>query len=578
MADITNKRINISLALIFLFSGVILLRMFNWQILRHSFYVALASEQHYFSDRLFPDRGEIFIQDKSDLKFIGDRTESYFPVAVNNPGYAVTAVPRDIKDIPGAAKILEGLLGISAQEIAKRLNKPNDSYEILAHKVSAETAKKIEEAKLKGIMSEDEMWRYWPENNFMSHVLGFVGFSGSKRAGQYGLEGYYNSMLEGVSGIIETERDVGGKWISFGMKQYAPAQNGADLVLTIDRSIQYKVEQVLSKKAEDIKAKSASAIVMDPNTGKILAMASWPNFDLNNYSAVKNYNIFLNTNIQARYEPGSVIKSFTLASALNEGKIAPDTTYEDKGKMIIDGWPVSNAENKVYGTQTMTQVLENSINTGAIFASSAIGIDKFLAYFKNFGFDAPTGIELQGEIAGDLSNLETKKNIAFANASFGQGIAMTPLELITAFSSLINGGKLMKPYIVEKILDGDKVAEEHYPETVRRIISEATSAKITSMLVSDVENGHSKAAKIKGYWIGGKTGTAQAPFENKKGYSDKTIHTFVGFGSAPDPKFVVLVKFDEPETVPYADYSATPAFSEIAKFLVNYLEIPPSRK
>lgn len=578
MAEITNKRINIILALIFLFSGVVLFRMFNWQILRHSFYVALAQEQHSVLGKLFPKRGEIFIQDKSNLKLIGDRTESYFSVAVNNPGFFIYAVPRDIKDISGTIKVLEEFLGISAQELAKRLDKPNDSYEILAHKISAETVKKIEEAKLKGIMSEEEMWRYWPENNFMSHILGFVGYSGSKRVGQYGLEGYYNSNLEGQSGVIETEQDVGGKWISFGMKQYIPAQNGVDLILTVDRSIQYKVEQVLGKKAEEIKAKSASAIVMDPATGKILAMASWPNFDLNNYSTVKNYDVFLNTNIQSRYEPGSVIKSFTMAAVLNEGKITPDTIYEDKGKMIIDGWPVSNAENKVYGRQTMTQVLENSINTGAIFASSRIDKDKFSGYFKNFGFDVSTGIELQGEIAGDLSNLDAKKDVAFANASFGQGIAMTPLELISAFSSLINGGKLMKPYIVEKILEGNKVIEERYPETVRQIISEGTSAKIMSMLVSVVENGHSKGAKINGYWIGGKTGTAQTPFENKKGYSDKTVHTFVGFGSAPDPKFIILIKFDEPELVEYADSSATPVFSEIAKFLVNYLEIPPNRK
>lgn len=578
MAENTNKRINIALLFIFLFSGVVLYRMFNWQILRHSFYIALASEQHNFLGQLFPDRGEIFIKDKSSLKLVGDRTESYFPVAVNNQGYVVYAVPRDIKDISGTTKVLEGFLGIPAQELAKRLDKPNDSYEILAHKVPEETVKKIEEAKLKGIKSEEEAWRYWPENNFMSHVLGFVGYSGSKRVGQYGLEGYYNSNLEGQSGVIESEQDVGGKWISFGMKQYVPAQNGVDLILTIDRSIQYKVEQVLNKKAEEIKAKSASAIVMDPATGKILAMASWPNFDLNNYSAVKDYDTFLNTNIQSRYEPGSVVKSFTMAAALNEGKVTPDTVYEDKGKMIIDGWPVSNAENKVYGRQTMTQVLENSINTGAIFASSRIDKNKFLDYFKNFGFDVPTGIELQGEIAGDLSNLDAKKDVAFANASFGQGIAMTPLELITAFSSLVNGGKLMKPYIVEKILVGNKVIEERYPETVRQIISEGTSAKIMSMLVSVVENGHSKGAKINGYWVGGKTGTAQIPFENKKGYSDKTVHTFVGFGSAPDPKFVILVKFDEPEITEYADASATPVFSEIAKFLVNYLEIPPNRK
>jgi cell division protein FtsI (penicillin-binding protein 3)/stage V sporulation protein D (sporulation-specific penicillin-binding protein) len=578
MAEITNKRINFVLAVIFIFSGVILCRMFNWQVFKHPYYIALAEEQHSFLGQLLPERGEIYIRDKSNLKLVGDRKDSYFPVAVNNPGYAVYAVPKNIKDIAGTVKSLEEPLGISAEILTKSLSKPNDSYEVLAHKVSAETIKKIEGLNLEGIMSEEETWRYWPENNFMSHVLGFVGFSGSKRVGQYGLEGYYNSKLEGESGVIETEQAVGGKWISFGMKQYVPAQNGVDLVLTIDRSIQYKIEQVLDKKAQEIKAKSASAIVMDPSTGRILAMASWPNFDLNNYSAVKNYNIFLNNNIQSRYEPGSVIKSFTMAAALNEGKITPETKYEDKGKMIINGWPVSNAENKVYGVQTMTQVLENSINTGAIFAYTKIGKDKFLEYFKNFGFDVPTGVELQGEISGDLSNLDDKKDVNYANASFGQGVAMTPLEVITAFSSLVNGGKLMKPYIVEKVMAGDKVIEEHDPEIVRQIISEATSAKISSMMVSVVEYGHSKGAKINGYWIGGKTGTAQAPFENKKGYSDKTIHTFVGFGSAPDPKFVVLIKFDEPETVPYADYSATPAFNEIAKFLVNYLEIPPNRK
>lgn len=578
MADTTNKRINVVLVLIFLFSSLIFFRMINWQILRNSFYVAMAEDQHSYLGELLPNRGEIFIKDKSSLKLIGDRTESYFPVSVNNPGYLVTAIPKEIKDIPETAKILEGILDIPAQDLAKRLGKPNDSYEIIARKVSADAVKKIKDAKLKGIMEEEEMWRYWPENNFMSHILGFVGFSGVKRVGQYGLEGYYNDKLEGKSGVIDTEADVGGKWISFGMKKYVPAENGADLILTIDRSIQYKVEQVLSAKAEEVKARSASAIVMDPSTGKIMAMASWPSFDLNNYSAVKDYDIFLNKNIQSRYEPGSVIKPFTLAAAMNEGKITPNTIYEDKGKIIINGWPISNAENKVYGKQTMTQVLENSVNTGSIFASTRIGKDKFTAYFKNFGFDVSTGVELQGEIAGDLSNLDSKKDVAFANASFGQGIAMTPLELIAAFSSLVNGGKLMKPYIVEKIMMGDKVIEEHSPEVIRQIISEATSAKISSMLVSVVEHGHSKGAKINGYWIGGKTGTAQAPYENKKGYSDKTIHTFIGFGSAPDPKFIVLVKFDEPETVDYADSSATPVFGEIAKFLVNYMEIPPNRK
>lgn len=566
------------LALILLFSGIIFFRIFYWQVMRHSFYTASAEGQRAFLGELFPDRGKIFIKDKMSLKIFGDRMESYFPVAVNNPGYFVYAVPREIKDISGTAKVLGEILNMPLQEISRRIGKSNDYYEIIAHKVSAENIEKIKLADLKGVGFDKEKWRYWPENNFMSHVLGFVGFSGSKRVGQYGLEGYFNDALEGKNGVIETEQDVNGKWISFGMKKYVPAENGADLALTIDRAVQYKTEQALGQKAGEVEASSASAIVMEPGTGKILAMASWPNFDLNSYSEVKNYDVFLNRNTQARYEPGSVIKSFTMAAVLNEGKITPNTTYEDKGKLIIDGWTVGNADNKIYGIKTMTEVLENSINTGAVFASSRIDKDKFSAYFKNFGFDVPTGIELQGEIGGDLSNLSSKKDIAFANASFGQGIAMTPLELITAFSSLVNGGKLMKPYIVEKILEGDKIIEERRPEAVRQIISGETSAKIEAMLVSVVENGHSKGAKINGYWIGGKTGTAQIPFENKRGYSDKTVHTFVGFGPAPDPKFIILIKFEDPKAARYADESATPVFKDIASFLVNYLEIPPNRK
>lgn len=578
MAEINNNRIDHLLVLIYFVSIIIFFRVFNWQVLKHSYYIALAEGQRAFTGELFPSRGEIFIKDKSSVKLAGDGNESYFPVAVNNPGYYVYVIPRDIKNVSGAAQALSEILNLPLGDVIRHLDKPDDYFEIIAHKVALEDIEKIKSLNLAGVMFDEEKWRYWPEDNFMSHVLGFVGYSGAKREGQYGLEGYFNGVLEGESGVIETEQDVGGKWISFGLKKYVPAQNGADLVLTIDRALQYKTEQSLRQKAEELDVSSASAIIMDPGTGKILAMANWPNFSLNNYSSVRDYNVFLNKNIQTRYEPGSVVKSFTMAAVLNEGKITPNTTYEDKGKIALDGWTISNADNKVYGAQTMTEVLENSINTGAIFASSKISKDKFSAYFKNFGFDVPTGIELQGEIAGDLSNLDSGKDIAYANVSFGQGIAVTPIELITAFSSLVNGGKLMKPYIVDKIIEGGKVIEACQPEMVRQVISEETSAKITAMLVSVVEKGHSKAAKIKGYWIGGKTGTAQIPFENKKGYSDKTTHTFIGFGPAQSPKFVILIKFEDPKTVKFADASATPVFNDIAKFLVNYLEIPPTRE
>jgi cell division protein FtsI/penicillin-binding protein 2 len=577
MADSNNGRINFLLAVFFLLSVGIMGRMFYWQIVKHSVYIALAEGQRVFLSALFPERGEIFINDKASSGFSGGAIP-YFPVAINRTGYSVYAVPAKVKNISAASENLAKALGMETEEVKARLAKTGSRYEVIARKISEEKMAEIKSLKISGIEFEPENWRYWPERDFLAQVLGFVGFSGDKREGQYGVEGYFNGGLEGKTGFIEAERDTGGGLISLGMKQYQPAQNGSDIVLTIDRAIQYQAEKEVSLAAEKLQPENAQAIVMEPSTGKILAMVNWPKFDLNNYSAVKNYGIFLNRNIQSRYEPGSVIKPFTIAAAINEGKITPNTVYEDKGALNIDGWQVRNADNKIYGVQTITGVLEKSINTGAIFAASQIDKDTFQAYFKNFGFDIPTGIELQGEMGGDLSNLDTKRDIVFANASFGQGIAVTPLEITAAFGSLINGGKLMKPYIVDKIIKYDGTIEQTRPESTREVISSETSAKITGMLVQVVESGHSKSEAIKGFWIGGKTGTAQMPFPDKRGYSDKTSHTFLGFGSAPDPKFLIFVKMDDPKGVKYAESSVAPVFYNIANFLVNYLGIPPNRK
>lgn len=577
-AEIKSGRINFLFLIFTLFTLAVLVRMYDLQITKHSAYAALAENQRSFSDTLFPERGQIYINDKNSFAF-GEKGDSYFPVAINRPGYTIYAVPKEIKNPSDTANELEKILGLPSKELYEHLAKPNDSYEVLARKMDEKDVEKIRDSKLAGIKFEAEKWRFWPEGNLMSQVLGFVGYSSTedKREGQYGIEGYFDKELEGKQGLIDTERDTGGKWISLGMKKYIPAENGVDLILTIDRAIQYKVEQELEQAAKGVKAVSAQAIVMDPATGKILAMANWPGFDPNAYSAVESFDVFLNKTMQSRYEPGSVIKPFTLAIALNEGKITPNSKYEDKGLLMIDGWPINNSENKKYGVQTMTEVLEKSLNTGAVFASQQVSKDIFYNYFKNFGFDVPTGIELQGEINGDLKNLETKRNVAYANASFGQGIAITPLELAAAFSSLINGGKLMRPYIIEAVIKKGGEKEVYQSETIRQIITPETSAKITAMLVSVVEKGHAKQAAVPGYWIGGKTGTAQIPFKNKKGYSDKTDHTFIGFGSAPDPKFVVLVKFDEPEAK-FAEATTVPVFNSIAKFLLSYLEIPPNRK
>ncbi len=577
MAANNDKRINFLTGIILLVSVVVLGRMFTLQVLKHSVYVALAEGQRNFLNTIFPERGEIFISDKSSAGF-SDQKIPYYSVAVNKPGYFIYAVPAQVKNPSEAAEKLAPMLNMPASAILERISKKNDYYEGLQHRVEEETFLKIKELKILGIKAEPENWRYWPEGDLAAQVLGFVGFSGAKREGQYGIESYFNKELEGKNGTIEGEQDSRGGTISLGMIKNERAVNGSDLVLTIERAVQYNVEQALAKRSKELGVKSAEAIVMDPSSGKIIAMANWPGFDLNNYSSEADFNIFLNKNIQSRYEPGSVIKPFSLAASMNERKIAPNTTYEDTGSLVLNGWTIKNSDDKAHGIQTMTEVLEKSLNTGAAFAAAKMSKEVFYNYFKNFGFDMPTGIELQGEISGDLTNLEAKRDINYANASFGQGIAMTPIEIIAGFATLVNGGKLMKPYIVDKIIKEDGSAEQFYPEEIRTVITPETSAKISAMLVSVVEKGHAKGAAIKGYWIGGKTGTAQVPFQDKKGYSAETIHTFIGFGPVPDPKFLILVKMDEPKGVQFAESSAVPVFNSIAKFLVNYMEIPPSRK
>lgn len=577
MAANNDNRISFLAGIIFLASFVVLGRMFSLQILRHSVYTALAEGQRTFLDTLFPERGGIFINDRSGAS-VNEEEMPYYSVAVNKPGYFVYAVPVQVKNPFEAAEKLAPLLNMPSSAIRERISKKDDYYEVLQRKVPEETVLKIKELKIPGIRSEPETWRYWPENDLAAQILGFVGFSGARREGQYGIESYFNKELEGVDGTIAGEQDSRGSMISLGMKKNIPAINGSDVVLTIERAVQYNVEQALAKKAKELEVKSAQAIVMVPSTGKIIAMANYPSFDLNNYSQEADFSVFSNKNIQSRYEPGSVIKPFTLAASMNEKKITPNTVYEDTGRLVLDGWTIRNSDFKANGIQTMTEVLEKSLNTGAAFAAAKMSKEVFYGYFKNFGFDMPTGIELGGEISGDLSNLDVKRDINYANASFGQGIALTPIEIISGFSALVNGGKLMKPYIIDKIIKDGGSEEKFYPEEIRAVITPETSAKISAMLVSVVEKGHSKGAAINGYWIGGKTGTAQVPFKDKRGYSEETVHTFIGFGPVPDPKFVILVKMDEPKGVPFAEGSAVPVFNSIAKFLVNYMEIPPTRK
>ncbi len=437
-------------------------------------------------------------------------------------------------------------------------------------------------SKIPGVSLNWETLRYYPEKNIFSNV---IGFSNLENIGNYGLEGYFNEELTGEDGYLLGDKgSYKGEKIIIDKEEYQTPVDGQNLVLTIDYAVQLHICQKLEEAQAKHSFTGGSIIVMDPKTGKIIAMCSWPNFDPNNYQDVSDTSLFDNQTVSYQYEPGSVFKTITMAIAIDQGKITPDTYYEDKGQLKIDSWTIKNSDYDTYGGHgkvNMNYVLENSLNTGAIFAASQVGSTVYAEYLKKFGFGEKSGIELGSESAGNINSLLAKevKDIDFATASFGQGLAVTPLQMISSYAALANKGVLMKPYIVDKILDkDDNVIKTTEPKVVRQVVSEQTAETVSAMLVNVIENGHAKKSKVKGYYIGGKTGTAQIPSDSGGYLKNKYIHTFVGYGPIEDPKFVMLVKFDSPNTSVYAEGTVVPVFGEIVDFLLKYYQIPATRE
>jgi cell division protein FtsI/penicillin-binding protein 2 len=580
-------RIALIIIIVFILAGGILARFFLIQVFRGSFYSALAQNQQQILEKLMPQRGDIVVQDKfsalggqnSSVLASGQANggDNYFTVATNKIYQMVYIVPKEIpadkKD--EAVKSLSQILALPEEGIKGKVFQENDPYEPIAHKITDQETEGIKNLKIKGIYLAPETWRFYPADTLLSQVLGFVGFSSNKQEGQYGLEEYYQKELEGEPGLLDAAKDAIGRWVFSDNYNLQPAKDGDKLVLTIDQNIQFMAEKELNDVKEKWKAESGTAIVMDPKTGRILAMASLPNFDPNEYEKATSTDVFLNPAIQKVYEPGSVFKPITMSAAINEGKVTPDTTYTDAGILKIGGYTIQNAADKSYGVCTMTKVLEKSINTGAVFAERSVGPDVFSDYVKKFGFGEKTGIDLASEVAGSISNLKKGgPEINFATASFGQGISVTPIELISGLGAIANQGKLMKPYLVDKIIGADGKETTTEPIVRSQVISPETASKLTSMLVSTVRNGYDKI-KIPNYYIAGKTGTAEVPDPLKRGYGGEFIHTFVGWAPAFDPKFIILLKLDKPQGTAFASNSLAPTFADLTKYLLNYYEIPP---
>jgi len=571
-----DLRLEIFRYAVLLFAGVIVLKLLFIQVFQHGFYEALASGQHELFQELIPERGKIYLHDFKD--------ETLVPVAVNQQLAFVWADPREIEEPDDTAEALAQIFGYDEEKmdaLEERLDQPEDPYEPIEREVDEKTLERLLTLELTGIHYTREASRLYPEPEMSGHVLGFLGAGeDGSLSGKYGIEGYFDELLTGTQGYLLSERDIAGRLISVGDREYEPAQDGADVVLTLDRTIQYKVCSSLKAAVEKHGADGGSVIIVQPSTGKILAMCGAPDFDSNVYGEAGSINVFNNPAIFEAYEPGSVFKPFTMAAAIDAGAVTPSTTFTDTGSVMVDGWhkPIGNAEGKVYGTVDMTQVLEDSINTGMIYAMRAMGMDAFVQYVKNFGFGQYTGIELETENAGTVDALDIGAEIYAATASFGQGITVTPLQIVMAYAAIANGGVLKAPLIVDEIQYPDGTIEKRSTRDIAQVIDPKTARLVSAMLVSVIEHGHGKRAGVPGYYIGGKTGTAQVAKSDGIGYeADNTIGSFAGFGPVEDPKFAMVVRIDNPKDVVWAESTAAPLFGEIAEFLLQYFEVPPVR-
>lgn len=529
--------------------GVIVLRLFAFQVVQGDEWREVVIEDVAVTDR--PERGVIYDHNGSVL-------------AVDEWDYRVGVSPSILTDPEELANSLAPVLQIPRGQLLDLLESPR-LYEVLASRVPSETAEAI-----RGLEYGDEIQldplprRFYPQGSLMCHVLGFVDFEG---AGGAGVEGYYQSELAGeaasatvpISPLREQKTVI--------------AREGADLVLTIDRSVQYTVERHLKEALAEHGAVSGSIIVMDPRTGAILAMAAEPCFSANEFYDVEE-KLFYNPLVSAVYEPGSVMKLITMAAALDSGAVTPQTTYVDGGAIEVGGHISYNWDRGAHGTVDMTTLLARSLNVGAATIATWMGPTTFYDYFQRFGFGRPMGIDILGEEPGLMplpGSGEWQESFIATNA-YGQALAVTSLQMISAISALANNGYLMQPYVVAEVRDENGV-HRHEPAVLSQAIKPETAAIMTTMAVTAVQQ-EVQEALVEGYTVAGKTGTAQIaePF----GYHPTdVIGSFVGWLPADDPEIIVYVKLDRPQSAPWGSMTAAPVFSKLARELVVLLDIPP---
>ncbi len=543
---------------------VITARLGYWQMARHDDLGELAVNLRERTMTEYAKRGDIITSDGVLLA-----TDIFY--------YEVTAHPRLIQNPKEQAQVLAPILNLSEAELVEKLSDQRQQTVMLTLTAPVTAGKQLTALRNAGKIGAIEFvakpQRRYPGGSLAAHL---VGFTSASRSGAYGVEQYFDELLRGRDGQIRAEADaLGDEALPFDLPQGSPALNGSSLVLTINSALQSIAEREVARGVQEFGARSGQILILDPQTGKILALASYPAPDLNAFATTK-LDAYADPAVSLPYEPGSVFKAFTLAAGLDSGKISRGIVLNDPGSVVIGGRAIYNSDRKGYGNVDLVAAMAKSLNVIASKIALATGPKTFYQYLHDLGFGTLSNVDLAGEIPGTVKNpgdgIWYESDLG--TNSFGQGIAVTPLQMANALAVIANGGKLMRPYIVERIIHPDGSVEARSPYMVRRVLKPETAAQVTDILSRSILTESTNKANLPGYTIAGKTGTAQIPVPG--GYDPKwTIASFGGYLPADNPQYVILVKIDRPQKSPWGSQVASPIFAAVAQQIAQLTGLPP---
>ncbi len=568
MRGLLIQRVRFIIGCTLLFALVLVGKLYLLQIVHGEEFGERADRQYIRPATASFDRGSIFLSDRSGALISGATLRS---------GYTLAIAPRDVLDPHALYASLKPYLSLTEEEFLTKATRHDDPYEEVARRLGEETKDAIESRNLAGVSLYREKWRYYPGGTLAAHTLGFVGYLDDTQGGRYGLERSYEEVLSrsGVSPYInffaEVFSNVKGSLIT--------GEEDGDVITSLEPSVQASLERELARVHELWSSKQSGGIIMDPHTGEIIALAALPLFNPNSFNEEKGSRVFSNPLVESLFEMGSIMKPITIAAGLDAKVITPKTTYHDKGYLELDKKKISNFDGKGRGTVDMQEVLNQSLNTGAAYVVSRLGNRRFADYLRRFGITEETGVDLPSEASPIVENLESPRDVEYATASFGQGIAMTPISTVRSLAALANRGVPPTPHVGKRVRYRSGLSREVSFEESPPAITPEAAEEVTRMLVEVVDKALLEGKlRLPHYSVAAKTGTAQIANPSGGGYyDDRFFHSFFGYFPAYDPKFIIFLYTLEPHGVKYASQTLAEPFAELTQFLINYYSIPPDR-